>query len=309
MSAQITIQIVGWNSEEHLRGAAGALSGIPEDDVVIRYIDNGSSDGSVSVIREILPHADIIELGENKGFTGAHNIGFLRCDTPYVLTHDPDVELVWENVLKLLSAFDDASVGAVQGKLLRKSNDVIDSAGVVSTLTFNGKERGAGEKDTGQFEEKTELLAVTGACGLYRMSALREIAHGEREYFDADFFAYKEDIDLGWRLLRAGYASLYIPLVVGRHVRTLGKRGNVPWYVNPFRIYTRLKRERTRYSLRNYIWMLFKNMTVSEVVTRGVFVLARLGYFFLLTLLYPPLFSAWGEALRKIPSMIQKRVI
>lgn len=310
MSPKLTIQIVGWNSAEHLPATVAALQTIPTGEASIRYLDNGSTDNSIEIVLSRLPHADIIELGENKGFASAHNIGFSKCTTPFVLTHDPDVELNWKGLQKILQYIEtNPQVGAVQGKLVRKEENIIDSAGIVLTSTLNGKERGAGEEDSGQYDKQAQINAVTGACGLYRMQALKIIAHSAQEIFDNDFFAYKEDVDVGWRLKRAGFTSMYLPALMGRHRRTLGRRGKLPWFMNPKKIRARLKSRRTHYSLRNYIWMLAKNMSFKDALLHTWFIIPRLIYWLLLSIAYPPLFKAWLEALQKLPTMLRKRLI
>jgi len=307
MVAKLTIQVVGWNSADVLPKTLTTLSKIPRDAVVIRYIDNASADDSAALVRELLPHADVVELSDNKGFAGAHNVGFARCTTDYVLTHDPDLIIDWPGVKQLVAAFDDPQVGAVQGKLYRTQEKIIDSAGIVHTLALNGRERGAGETDAGQFGKDTPLLAVTGACGLYRVSALLRVAEGDGQVFDEDFFAYKEDVDLGWRLNRAGWRVLYKPVFVGYHRRTLGRRGFIGWGLNPTGVWQRLQSARTRYSLRNWVWMIVKNVTFRQAVVHEIFVDARLAIFFVLSLLYWPLLPVWPEIIRGLPLMLEKR--
>ncbi|MGH9857719.1 MAG: glycosyltransferase [Acidobacteriota bacterium] len=306
----LTIQIVGWNSARHLEVGVRALKAIPPQEVIIRYLDNGSSDNSIQIVRNTLPEADIIKLGKNIGFAQAHNRGIAMCATPFVLTHDPDVELNWQAVPKLLACLQRRhDVAAVQGKLLRKERGVIDSTGIILSLALNGKERGAGEVDVGQYEYPAVIDAVTGACGLYRIEALKRVAHGAQEFFDNDFFAYKEDVDLGWRFKRVGLRSMYQPVLMGYHSRTVGKRGVVPWFLNPLEFPPRLRSPRTYYSLRNYIWMVVKNKSVGQAFLHDWFIIPRLMYWFLLSLAYPPLLKAWIDAVRGIPKMIRKKNI
>lgn len=316
MNARLTIQIVGWNSAPHLQDACEGLQGIPENEAIVRYIDNNSEDTSVEIVKKHLPNAQIIELQDNLGFVGAHNIGFAECTTEFILVHDPDVRVQWEPIRTLLDAFTDSAIAAVQGKLMRKDQEnIIDSTGINQTLTLNGYERGAGEDDTGQYDIQADLLATTGACSLYRVAALKKVAHGSYEIakhqalevFDREFFAYKEDVDLGWRLNNAGYKVQYIPIPVGTHARTLGHRGKVRWYFKPAAIYSRLKSLRTRYSTRNYIWMLMKNMTWRDELKHDWFVLPRILLLGFGSMLYPPLFTVWGEVIKKAPLMLKKR--
>jgi GT2 family glycosyltransferase len=317
MAVQLTIQIVGWNSARHLPATLAALKDVPLSEAVIRYIDNASEDNSVELVRSLLPQADIILLPKNMGFAGAHNLALSKCTTPFVLTHDPDVELSWSGIKELLSAFEDERVGAVQGKLLRQKSDggnILDSAGIMQTITLNGRERGAGEIDHGQYNSRARLLAVTGACGLWRMAALHKVAYPSTaqgaglQFFDEDFFAYKEDVDLGWRLNNAGYVCLYEPVFMGTHARTLGKGSAGNWGGGVSSFYARLKNKRTRYSLRNYVWMVLKNATVWQLIWREIFIDGRLLIFFVLSLAYPPLFSVWREIWQGAPNMLRKRV-
>lgn len=311
MQPKLTIQIVTWNSAKHLPTTLQALKNMPASLAHVRIIDNGSVDDSVAMARSLLPQADIVTLPKNEGFAGAHNIGFAKCSTEFVLTHDPDLALNWTALDELLSVFEDEHVAAVQGKLYRREErddrPVIDSAGISQTLTLNGAERGANEVDTGQCNAPEKLLAVTAACGLYRMSALKAVAYHHFEVFDDDFFAYKEDVDLGWRLKLAGYISMYEPIVIGIHARTLGERGSIPWFLNPVEAPKRIISLRSRYSIRNYVWMLVKNITWQEEIIYGLFIAIRLLYILLLTILFPYLFSVWLEIIEKLPIMIHKR--
>jgi GT2 family glycosyltransferase len=308
MSQKLTIQIVGWNSAEYLRRAAIALRSLSSEKVTIRYIDNNSSDDSLVVMKELLPRVDIVALKENMGFAGAHNIGMASCTTPFIFFHDPDVVLNAAYLAKLLDAFNDPTVGAVQGKVWRADQtNIIDSTGIVLTSALNGRERGANEEDRGQYNSPAALIAVTGGCSVYRVTALEDVAHSATEYFDNDFFAYKEDVDLGWRLNRAGWKVLYVPIGIATHARTLGRRGTMNWGLDPRVIYQRLRSPRTRYSLRNWVWMIVKNASIRQEVTHEPFILTRLLVFFFFSLVYPPLFSVWGEIIQGIPTMIAKR--
>ena len=283
---------------------------------MFRFIDNGSEDDSVDLVRQSLPGADVIERGKNTGFAAGHNLGFSLCTTSVVLILNPDVVLNWQGTKRLMGVFDDKHVGAAQGKIYRgkdseetKSN-VLDSAGIIQTLTLNGKERGAGEEDRGQYNRRTELLATTGACCIYRMAALGSVAYTPGEeasstpgvvfevpnVFDEDFFAYKEDVDLGWRLNNAGWKVAFEPVFMGFHRRSLKRH-----------VLRRLEDARTRYSLRNYCWMIAKNVQMGQLLRHGAFILGRLLILFCLSLVTPALFPAWREMWQGLPAMLAKR--
>lgn len=308
MTPKITIQIVGWNSAHVLPATLQALSSIPREEAVIRYIDNASRDGSAEVVRRSLLHADVVLLPRNRGFAGGHNVGLERCTTPYVLILNPDAVLLGDGAEQLLAVFTNERVGAAQGKIFRdEQRRILDSCGIVMTAALNGADRGAGTVDRGQYDRPADIAAVTGAAGLYRLSALRAIAHRSGEIFDEDFFAYKEDVDVGWRLRRAGWRIVYRPFPLALHARALGPVTENYWRMRPRALLRRLRDPRTFYSLRNWVWMILKNVSWREELRAEVFIDARLLFFFGLSLLYWPLLRVWPAILHGAPKMVEKR--
>ena len=314
MYQNLTLQIVAWNSTEELEALLPSLKTLASKGVFIRYIDNNSTDDSVSFVRKELPQADIIELQENTGFVGGHNAGFAKCETEFVAVVNPDVTIDVDGFLSLLEVFKNTAVAAAQGKIYREGV-VFDSAGIIRTLSFNGIDRGAGIEDGGQYNTIAEIGGVTGALCVYRLSALRDIAHGTYkigdvnalEVYDRSFFGYREDVDLGWRLQHADWKNLYVPVSTGSHIRSLRRSSPIGWSLEPRAFVARLRSLRTRYSLRNYAWTVVKNAPTGELLIRGPLVDLRLLVFFCLSLLYWPLLSVWPEIFRGMPEMLEKR--
>ena len=321
MARRLTIQLLGWNSSADLPVALAGLKEVPPQAATIRYIDNHSRDNSVALVRQSLPNAEILQLSANLGYGGGHNAGFAVCDTEFVLTLNPDCQISWSGISTLVESMREPRVAAVTGLLYRgKASDkpypqgfaaaqenIIDSAGIELSLALNGIEIGAGEVDEGQYRAPRQTLAVTGACGLYRLAALREIAHAQGEIFDKDFMAYKEDVDLGWRLKRASWRVLFVPTTIGWHNRALRRQGILGWGLNPVAIYNRLRNRRTYYSIRNWLWMVTKNATLKQIVLQAIFIDGRFLLLLLLSLLYPPLLRVWPETIRGLPKMLAKR--
>lgn len=317
MNPNITTQLLGWNSAKVLAKTLPALAAIPAEQSIFRYIDNNSEDDSIAIVKKYLPQAEIIALPKNVGFTGGHNVGLAACTTPYVLVLNPDVTIQWTGITRLLAVFEkNPRLAAIQGLLLRPGQpQIVDSAGIVRTITLNGVDRGAGKPTGTAFTTPTQLDAVTGACSVFRMSALTHVTHGEyssggyaaTEVFDRDFFAYKEDVDLGWRLQTAGWQVAFEPVSVGVHGRQLQPQGRFGWKMEPAAILARLRNQRTRMSLRNYIWLVVKNASWTQLLFHEVFIDFRLSLFFLISLVYWPLLLVWPEALRGIPNMLHKR--
>jgi GT2 family glycosyltransferase len=311
MDQSLTIQIVGWNSAAVLPAALNRLKLCPKE-IIIRYIDNNSADGSVETVKGILPDAHIIELDRNAGFAAAHNIGFKHCTTRLVMLHNPDLVLDLGSLPKLTAAFEEARVGAVQGKILKGKNnqgkDIIDSTGVVMTLPLSGADRGEGEIDAGQYNQSSDVAAVTGAGGCYRMAALHNIRDINGQIFDEDFFAYKEDVDLGWRLRHAGWVCKYIPVLQGIHPRGFGRKRANSLPEKMVYLVAKVTDQRTRYSLRNWIWMILKNSSVKDALKHELFVDLRIFGFVLLSTVYWPMLATWIEIIKGVPKIIRKRV-
>src|SRR5207244_1165265 len=94
-------------------------------------------------------------------------------------------------------------------------------------------ERGGVEPGLGQFDEPGARLGASGAAALYRPVARRTVAI-DGQYFDEDFFAYREDADLAWRCRLLGWNSIYVPAAVAQHRRrvTPERRRELPKEIN-----------------------------------------------------------------------------
>jgi len=207
-------------------------------DFSILVIDNGSDDGTVEFIRSNYPTVSILQNFKNLGFSKANNQGIQLAKSDYVLVMNPDVVLADDFLEKLVAFANQHPTGAsFGGKILKfhseaiddndqsglremVKSDIIDSAGLKIFKSRRVINRGEGEKDNGQYNKAEEVFGLTGACVLYRKSALEDVAV-RNEFFDADFFIYKEDIDLAWRLRLYGWLNWYYPDAVCHHRRRL----------------------------------------------------------------------------------------
>jgi len=147
-------------------------------------------------------------------------------------------------------------IGALCGKLLRwkpgasdERSDTIDSTGVYFRRNLRHLDRGSDEVDRGQYERREYVIGATGAAALYRRTMVEDISVGS-EFFDEDFFAYREDADLAWRAQLMGWSCLYVPEAVAWHVRR----------VTPER-FRQLPDEINRHSIKNRFLMRAKNIS------------------------------------------------
>jgi GT2 family glycosyltransferase len=194
-------------------------------------VDNASADASREVARGLGPGVRVLGLSENVGFAAAMNAGIDASTGRYVLALNPDCRLEPDFAAILtrrLDSSDAADVGSASGRLLRGDgpelapSSLLDSTGIYFTSSGRHFDRGAGEPADTRYMGEEEIFGPSGAAGFYRRRALEsaKIATG---YFDADFFLYREDADLAWRLRNLGWRSLYVPSAVARH-----RRRNLP---------------------------------------------------------------------------------
>jgi GT2 family glycosyltransferase len=191
-------------------------------------VDNASSDKTLQIVEKFQPHLRLIRNKENVGFAAAQNQGIRRAKAAWVLALNPDVLLRPDFVESLLAAgAGDARVGTLCGKLLSIGRGFvplreprIDSAGIYFTPAMRHFDRGWGELDTGQYERREYVFGASGAAALYRRSMIDEISI-DGEFFDPDFFVYREDADVAWRAQLLGWRCLYTNAAVGQHVRTV----------------------------------------------------------------------------------------
>jgi len=199
---------------------------------------------NVKIIKEKYPEAEIIYTGANLGYAKANNIIIRRAleiSADYFLALNIDMMLEQNFVSEMVNVMlKNPQAGSATGKIKRwdyinKKNEnkgktnYIDSAGIEATKEHRFMDRGQGEIDHGQFEEEEEIFGPSGAAGIYKMEALEDTAYINdkkmKEYFDELMFMYKEDVDLAYRLQLAGYKSMYSPLAVVHHDRSLSQVG------------------------------------------------------------------------------------
>ena len=114
----------------------------------------------------------------------------------------------------------------------RKTN-IIDSTGIYFTPNMRHLDRGAEEIDRGQYDRLQYVFGATGAAAFYRRSFIDDVSV-EGEFFDEEFFAFREDGDLSWRAQVLGWKCLYVPTAVAWHVRrvTPERRKDLPLIIN-----------------------------------------------------------------------------
>src|SRR3990167_2013303 len=218
----LSIVIVNWNARDYLRKCLESIYGNSEALALeIFVVDNGSSDGSAEMLREKFPNVMLIENKGNPGFGAANNQALKVCASDLVLMLNPDTE-VSAGALASMANFlrQNAKAGAVGAKLLnadktiqltcaRNFPTILSEFFWLTTLV----RRFPGNRIIGGYlmsywdhNDKREVDCLSGACIMARLEVLRKLG-----YFDEDYFIYGEDVDLCYRIKKAGWQIWYLP--------------------------------------------------------------------------------------------------
>lgn len=299
-------------------------------DVQVIVVDNASTDGVEEYVRTYHPEVIFLRNFKNLGFAKAHNQAIeLACslsakqepstEERFVLVTNPDIILTptyLETLLASTAAHPEAgSFGGTLFKIFEKQDGefrdairstMIDTTGIKLFRTGRIVERGAGEHDRGQFRTPGEVFGFSGALGLYRTAALQDIRLDD-EYFDNRFFAYKEDIDLAWRLRLRGWRAWFVPDAHAYHYR--GAYGSEK---RNFRQAWKERRTKSnivnRLSYRNHFWLLCKDLDMSTFFLYGLWLLPyEFLKFWYVLVLERGTRTALCEGVAGVPEMFRKR--
>lgn len=255
--SEITVIIPNYNGAHFLAQCLPSLMRQSFRDFDILLVDNGSTDDSLLYIREHFPAVTIIPLAKNTGFSHAVNIGIRRSTSPYVLLLNTDTILHRDFLLHMYYAIRKSpSVFSVSSRMLcAESPSHIDGAGDWYTICGYAVCRGRMRKSFRYLHTARVFSSCAGAA-LYRRSVFDEIG-----LFDDRFFAYLEDVDIGYRARLHGYQNLYCPAASVLHAGS-GTSGHG---YTPFKVY---------YSARNNIFLLHKNQTTLQLLVNFPFILS-----------------------------------
>jgi GT2 family glycosyltransferase len=235
-----SIIIPHFNGRQHLSDCFNSLRQQSCADFEIILVDNGSTDGSQEYVRTQYPEVRLIELGENRGFTGACNAGWAAAQGEIVilLNNDTAVDPYW--LSEIIRAFSEhPEAGSIASKmLLYDRRGQLHTAGDYYRVDGIPGNRGVWQKDEGQYDREEYVFSACGGAAAYRREVLAAIG-----FLDDDFFFSCEDVDLGWRINLAGWRVLYVPTAVVYH-KLKATGGSVTG---------------SYYDGRNFLYLLWKN--------------------------------------------------
>lgn len=253
---KVSIIIVNWNGKKWLENCLSSVYKQSYKNFEVYFVDNGSIDKSSDFVRKKFPGVKIIQLSKNTGFAEGNNIGireaFKDKQVKYIvcLNNDTIVDKNWLNEL-IKTAENNQNVGAV-GSIALHSNEKIQTAGIQIRKDLLLSEDWLGQMSLGHnqnkiaFKEELPIFAPSGVSALYPKKVLIDVG-----LFDKDFFAYCEDIDLGFRITGAGYSCFLSPKSNLIHFHS-----GTGIIASPFKAY---------YSKRNSYFVAIKNYNLFDL--------------------------------------------
>lgn len=246
---EVTVVIPNYNGQKYLIPCLEALYEATKIKMNVIVVDNGSQDQSIADAQKLYPQVRFILLDRNYGFCRAVNEGIRAADTKYVLLLNNDTEVRRGFVEKLLGRIKkNPRIFSVEARMLQFGNhDLIDSAGTYYNALGWAFARGK-DSSARKYKKRCRTFAACAGAAIYRTDVFEEIG-----YFDEKHFAYLEDIDIGYRARIYGYINLYEPEAEVIHVGSAASG-------------SRYNEFKTRYSVRNNIYLIYKNMPVWQIL-------------------------------------------
>jgi GT2 family glycosyltransferase len=243
----VSILVVNFNGRKLLTECLASVrcQTYPRFEVIL--VDNGSTDGSVDLVRRDFPEVRIVALPTNRGFAGGCNAGIQAAAGDFIVTVNNDVRLDPTWLEEMVAAVRHRpGVGMVAAKMLFSRNPkVVDSTGIcLDRAGMAWHLNGGSAHDSSEVEH--DVFGPCAGAALYRRELFDDVGT-----FDEDFFCYLEDVDLAWRAQSAGWRCVYAP-----QARALHHHSSTAVEDSPFK----------RFHLgRNKVWLIAKNYPSPDI--------------------------------------------
>ena len=249
------IVIANWNGEKLIDKCLESLENQVFKNFKVYIIDNASNDNSRDVIKKYMNrlNIDLMEMSYNTGFALANNIGIkkaIKDGCNYILTLNNDVEVPKESLKKAMEAIEiNKEFDVFQLFMINYFNkDICDAAGLnfkddLIPLQVGFKENVADILN----RDDIKIDGVCAGAAIYSTKSLETVKLDDENYFDSNFFAYFEDVDLSLRLKGAGYKFKLLKdsIVYHMHSATGGKTSGFKEYYLTRNLFMYTKRNQT----------------------------------------------------------------
>lgn len=218
---QLSVIILNYNVRYFLELCLKSVqAAITDLDAEIIVVDNISNDDSCRMVKDLFPEVILIENKENYGFSKGNNIGVAQAKGKYVCILNPDT-VVAEDTFKILLDFAESTsnLGIVGCKLIDGKGDFLPESKrhVPTPLVSLKKILGSSASYYANHLKEDEVGEVSILVGAFML--LKRAIYIEINGFDDDYFMYGDDMDLSYRVLKAGYQNYYNPTTTIIHYK------------------------------------------------------------------------------------------
>lgn len=212
---KVSVVVLNYNGLHHLHDCFDSLMELdyPADKLELILVDNASKESPRTMMEREFPTVKLVMNDANHGFAGGSNIGAEHAAGDYVafLNNDTRVDPGWIKHLVAAVTQDEETVCA-GSRILNWKGDSIDFIGAQLNFYGHGFQESFRSKDIDKYSEKREMLFACGGAMLIDRAVFLDVGG-----FDSDYFAFFEDVDLGWRLWLFGYRVVLEPKSVVYH--------------------------------------------------------------------------------------------
>ncbi|HSB94071.1 MAG TPA: glycosyltransferase family 2 protein [Flavitalea sp.] len=258
MDPSVAIVILNWNGRGYLEQFLPSVTAGIYSNQTIVLVDNASTDDSVAFVQSAYPQVRILLHPVNYGFAKGYNEALKQLEFDYYVLLNSDVEVTSDWIRPIVRLMEsDTKIGACAPKLLQyHDRRLFEYAGAAGGWLDHlgypfakGRIFDACEADSGQYDVIEPVFWASGAA-LFVRARVYHLLGGLDEYF----FAHQEEIDLCWRMQRAGYSVYSCPESVVYHVGggTLPKGNHRKVFLN----------------FRNNLIMMAKNLPIGSAILK-----------------------------------------
>ena len=239
----VSIVIPNYNGKHFLKKCLHSISKQTYKNIETIVDDNASSDNSIEFLKDEYPNVITISMTTNTGFSGAVNKGIIESKGDYVFLLNNDTEIDEKCVEYLVNTIkQNQNIFSVNSKMIQyNKRALLDDAGDEYNIFGWAFKRGFNQRVQTNIKPRRVFTCCAGAA-IYNKKILNKIG-----YFDEAFFAYLEDVDIGFRANCFGYKNIFCPDAIVYHIIS-GTTGNKK---------TEFK---TKLSARNNVYLIYKNL-------------------------------------------------
>jgi GT2 family glycosyltransferase len=239
----VSIILVNLNGRHHFEQLFASLRAVdyPRELLEVVVVDNASVDGSVQWLDQNGSDARTVQCRQNHGFAGGVNVGVESSSGEVLVFLNTDMRVERSWLRELLAPIVSQEADCTSSLTLSWNGKVVNFGGSAMNFHGIGWQVGMNDPDIDRYKEPCDTLFACGGS-----MAIRRDVYEKAGRFDEEFFAYYEDVDLGFRLWVLGYRVLYVPQSVAYHHHMSTSR--------------RIDVHKIRLlQMRNPLWLIYKN--------------------------------------------------